>query len=269
MKQLIAFSALAAAMAPAALAGEKLKPRDLTPVTWMDAPAHPPVEIVREGRARATVFLADSDPSETLERLVDELVETIRLSSGATLERVTESPAVSRRKRGGRDGIVARAFENAIYYVFANSAGPQGNGEWSAGDSKIVGPDEKVLALADNRSEAMIMANQKGGLAADEVLNPTGYGQESGGTPLDFIVPDGDDGFTGMFVRRAAEGKGPLTARGVTAVWDFAANKGITKDLKGVSIRPFGIEMVYVAEGPFYLGSGGRELVLAAGSAGR
>ena len=67
--------------------------------------------------------------------------------------------AVSRKKRRGKDGIVARAFENAIYYVFANSVGPQGGGLWSAGDSKIVGPDERVLALADNRGEAVIVAD--------------------------------------------------------------------------------------------------------------
>ena len=67
--------------------------------------------------------------------------------------------SVSRRKRGGRDGIVARAFENAIYYVFANSVGPQGGGQWSAGDSKIVAPDERMLCLADNRNEAVIVAD--------------------------------------------------------------------------------------------------------------
>ncbi len=66
---------------------------------------------------------------------------------------------VSRRKRGGRDGIAARAFENAIFYVFANSVGPQGRGLWSAGDSKIVAPDEQVLALADNRHEGVIVAD--------------------------------------------------------------------------------------------------------------
>ncbi len=82
-------------------------------------------------------------------------------------------------------------------------------------------------------------------LVADKVLNPTGYSQEKGGTPLDFIVPDGDDGFTGMFVRRAAEGKGPLAARGVTAVWDSTANKGITKDTK-VSMQAFGVQVVYL-----------------------
>lgn len=70
-----------------------------------------------------------------------------------------DSLVVSRKKRGGQDGIVARAFENAIYYVFANSVGPQGGGNWSAGDSKIVAPNEKVLALADNQNERVIVAN--------------------------------------------------------------------------------------------------------------
>ncbi len=65
---------------------------------------------------------------------------------------------VSKRKRHGRDGIAVRAFENEIYYVFANSVGPQGNGLWSAGDSKIVAPDSRVLALANNRDETVIRA---------------------------------------------------------------------------------------------------------------
>jgi predicted amidohydrolase len=66
--------------------------------------------------------------------------------------------AVSKTKRGGRDGIAVRAFENQIYYVFANSVGPQGDGLWSAGDSKIVAPDSRVLALANNRDETVIRA---------------------------------------------------------------------------------------------------------------
>ena len=67
-----------------------------------------------------------------------------------------DSLAVSRAKRGGRDGIAVRAFENQVFYVFANSVGPQGNGLWSAGDSKIVAPDSRVLAQANNRSETVI-----------------------------------------------------------------------------------------------------------------
>ncbi len=70
-----------------------------------------------------------------------------------------DSLAVSRRKRSGCDGIAVRAFENAIYYVFANSVGPQGGTKWSAGDSKIVGPDARLLRLANNRAEAVIIAD--------------------------------------------------------------------------------------------------------------
>ena len=65
---------------------------------------------------------------------------------------------ISRSKRRGRDGIAVRAFENEVYYVFANSVGPQGDGLWSAGDSKIVAPDSRVLARANNRDEAVIHA---------------------------------------------------------------------------------------------------------------
>jgi predicted amidohydrolase len=66
--------------------------------------------------------------------------------------------AVSKAKRDGRDGIAVRAFENQVFYVFANSVGPQGNGLWSAGDSKIVAPDSRVLAQANNRDEMLIQA---------------------------------------------------------------------------------------------------------------
>jgi len=66
--------------------------------------------------------------------------------------------AVSKTKRGGRDGNAVRAFENQVFYVFANSVGPQGAGFWSAGDSKIVGPDSQVLALANNSDEMLIHA---------------------------------------------------------------------------------------------------------------
>ena len=94
-------------------------------------------------------------------------------------------------------------------------------------------------------------------LAADKVLNPTGYGQ-AGGTPLDFIVPDGHDGFVGMFVRRAGFGQGDVKAANVTALWDLAANPGVKKDAKA-DIRAFAIEMVYVPEAPFYLGLNGED----------
>jgi omega-amidase len=67
--------------------------------------------------------------------------------------------AVSKSKRAGRDGIAVRAFENGVFYVFANSVGPQGGGKWSAGDSKIVAPSGRVLKLANNRDATMIVAD--------------------------------------------------------------------------------------------------------------
>ena len=82
---------------------------------------------------------------------------------------------VSRAKRRGRDGIAVRAFENQIYYVFANSVGPQGKGLWSAGDSKIVAPDSRLLALANNRDAMVIQAEldlaQAGRAYAREALH--------------------------------------------------------------------------------------------------
>ena len=69
-----------------------------------------------------------------------------------------DSLAVSKTKRGGRDGIAVRAFENQIFYVFANSVGHQGGGFWSAGDSKIIAPNLAVLAQANNRDETLVQA---------------------------------------------------------------------------------------------------------------
>jgi predicted amidohydrolase len=84
-----------------------------------------------------------------------------------------DSWRVSRGKRGGRDGIAVRAFENEIYYIFANSVGAQGNGLWSAGDSKIVAPDSRVLALANNRDPMLIHAK------LDLTLAQRGYARQA------------------------------------------------------------------------------------------
>ena len=134
-------------------------------------------------------------------------------------------------------------------------------------------------------------------LAADRVLNPAGYGQERSPVPpppkesrlryhlpgrpddgkpggversrdffetesidtqLEFLVPRGEDGFTGVFLQRVGNGAGTVVARGVTVVWDLTAAKGISDPAKA-QLMGFGVEMVYVAEGPFYLGTGGEE----------
>ncbi len=94
-------------------------------------------------------------------------------------------------------------------------------------------------------------------LVADKVVNPAGYAAADG-TRLEFVVPAGDDGFVGMLARRARDGRGDVAARRVTAAWDATAVTGAKENVENVQIRAFGIEMVYVAESPFYLGSGGK-----------
>jgi formylglycine-generating enzyme required for sulfatase activity len=82
--------------------------RDLTPVTLLETPSHAPVELVRDGKPRAVVYVADPrgranfDPRDyrqcnapfppVLPRLVHELLEVIRLSTGGALEQVDRPP---------------------------------------------------------------------------------------------------------------------------------------------------------------------------------
>lgn len=112
-----------------------------------------------------SLFAIDGIPATAIichERRYPELVRLACMAGARVLFHPNaglDTPAVSKAKRGGRDGVDARAFENAIYYVFANSVGPQGGGKWSAGDSKIVAPDRSRLALADNEREAVIVAD--------------------------------------------------------------------------------------------------------------
>ncbi|MFO7534945.1 MAG: SUMF1/EgtB/PvdO family nonheme iron enzyme [Kiritimatiellia bacterium] len=81
--------------------------------------------------------------------------------------------------------------------------------------------------------------------------NPTDYSIGSG-TPIELIVPTER---VGLFVRRSGEGAGSTAAQNVKAVWNFASNN-LVKTGK-VTLQAFAVEMVYVAEGAFYAGSGG------------
>jgi predicted amidohydrolase len=110
-----------------------------------------------------SLFALDGVPATAIichERRYPELVR-IPVMAGAQVvfhpNAGMDALPVSQMKRRGRDGIPVRAFENAVYYIFANSVGPQGGGKWSAGDSKIVAPDGTFLQLADNRRERVIL----------------------------------------------------------------------------------------------------------------
>ncbi len=112
-----------------------------------------------------SLFRIDGVPATAIichERRYPELVR-VPVMAGARMvfhpNAGMDALAVSKAKRGGRDGIAVRAFENAVPYVFANTVGPQGGGKWSAGDSKIVGADGVCIELADNRRETFVIAD--------------------------------------------------------------------------------------------------------------
>ena len=83
-------------------------------------------------------------------------------------------------------------------------------------------------------------------------LNPPDFVRGTG-TPIEIVVPDDH---VGMIVRRSQDGEGTTAVHRVKAVWDFSA-AGLTA-LDKASVRAFGMEMVYVAEGPFWVGDGER-----------
>jgi len=160
MKRLAAFICLIAALT---LADDRLQPRDLTPVTWLEAPRHAPVEIVREGKPVAVVYVADpegrrdwlpkrkNESPSTLKRLVDELAEVVRLSTGATLVFVTNPPAATEcamvigdceeTRRAGIDastlppeGFVVLTASNRVYLVGAGTNGTRDATAWAVAD---------------------------------------------------------------------------------------------------------------------------------------
>ena len=163
MLRLITLAALAGAMGAPALAGDGLQPRDLTPVTLRKAPSHPPVEIVRDGRARAVVYVVDPKGRErfvpkrrgqrppTLKQLVDQLVEAVRLSTGAALEVVGRPPAADRpaivigdcaetRRVGINaaeipvEGFVVKTAASRVYLVGSTQGGATDATSWAVAD---------------------------------------------------------------------------------------------------------------------------------------
>ncbi len=81
--------------------------------------------------------------------------------------------------------------------------------------------------------------------------NPPGF-TNGVGANLDIVVPADR---MGAFIQRSAEGVGTVSNTGVRLWWDFATN-GVMK-YQSARVKVFAIEMVYVPQGGFYIGSGG------------
>ena len=72
--------------------------------------------------------------------------------------------------------------------------------------------------------------------------------------PTGAVIDTPSDG-KGVFIHRDADGYGTFSADGVGLVWDYAADSVDIAD--DVDLRLFAVEMVYVPQGSFFVGSGG------------
>jgi len=143
----------ACCMAASSTTGEDtLRPHDLTPVTWRKAPSHPPIEIVRNGDAKAVIFLPPAQATElakpvaknrrssTFQQLVNHLTESVSIATGARLPLVTNAPAADRpaivigdceeSRAAGIDaaripaeGFVVKTATNRVYLVGSTARG--------------------------------------------------------------------------------------------------------------------------------------------------
>lgn len=84
-------------------------------------------------------------------------------------------------------------------------------------------------------------------------VNPEGSNGGSIGNNIELVVPED---CMGLFIRRSAEGSGSGTidSSKVTVPWSYKAS-GFSMGQK-LYLRSYAIEMVYVAEGPFWVGDG-------------
>jgi len=121
-----------------------------------------------------------------------------------------------------------------------------------AWDESWRGPQRPAwVEAADNWDAAWVFVKYRvdGGAWEHATLAAGGHSVPRGaaiGVPGDRI---------GAFLHRSSSGYGPFAADGLGLAWDVGADRVPTG--VSVEVQPFAIEMVYVPQGPFALGSGG------------
>ena len=90
------------------------------------------------------------------------------------------------------------------------------------------------------------------------VISSHGVSAGTGTPSIAQVKPYANDNSKGigMLLHRSEVGSGTFSQAGITFTWEYGNNRPDITDLDLVDIRLFGIEMVYVPGGPFYLGSG-------------
>jgi len=128
-------------------AAEYLAVRDLTPVKALATPQHAPVVLVADGQPKAKVYVAVEKPERALAILLKELVEVVKLSTGAELEVVQEMPAADvptivigdcpASRAAGIDassipieGFAVKTAPNRVYLVGSTVPLTPGSNQW-------------------------------------------------------------------------------------------------------------------------------------------
>ena len=155
--------------------------------------------------------------------------------------------------------VTGSGFEPAPSYIsFSNvSVGAASGGvrlvmfdiSW---DESWRGPDRPTwVAAPDNWDAAWVFVKYRVDGGAWQHATLAGGGHV---VPAGAVVEVPDDR-VGAFVYRSSSGYGTFAANGVGLAWDHLAD-GVSAGAS-VEVRPFGIDMVFVPEGAFSVGSGG------------
>ncbi len=130
-------------------AAEPNQAPDLTPVQFLQPGKHAPIKLVSKGKPMAEVYVAETNMSANLKRLVTELVDVVRLTSGAQLTVATNSPPANRAaviigdceetRKAGIDaaqipieGFVVKTAANRVFLVGSTQPLPAGSDRWAS-----------------------------------------------------------------------------------------------------------------------------------------
>ncbi|MDQ1265072.1 MAG: hypothetical protein QG635_222 [Bacteroidota bacterium] len=120
----------------------------------------------------------------------------------------------------------------------------------------------RVSSAPNNWDAAWLFVKYKkasDGLWYHATLNTTAANHSAGSQGTSATIYPRSDG-KGIFFYRSGDGSGTFTSTAVQLRWGYGSD-GMTDDLNSdiSNIQVFGIEMVYVPQGAFYVGSGGSE----------
>ncbi|MFH1790699.1 MAG: SUMF1/EgtB/PvdO family nonheme iron enzyme [Candidatus Omnitrophota bacterium] len=89
------------------------------------------------------------------------------------------------------------------------------------------------------------------------------YSSVGTGTALNIVITQDK---RGCFIERSGTGSGTCSTSNVRLVWDYGDDGVDDADIENVDLRIFGIEMVYIPAGGFYVGDGSSSASLKQGS---